>query len=341
MTTLVPFDPLEAEPVLWASFHAVRRALAAEDAPERAVPEDQAVEKRMKLDRDPQWSSRWWLAFDDGTPAGRLQVATRCSEDAGRYAGRVFVWGGVAPQLRRRAIGTIMARHLHALMLGENHDAAAFPVSWLDAGAPFFAFLGARLAYEEVDNRLSLDDVDWPAATGLVEAIPRALRWEEHGGRVPLDRLRTLAPQMNRLLAHVPRENLDLPSPLFEVASYEAMYRRMDATAGAHLLMMLFDGEQLVASCETTVDAVNPALAMQLFTGVAPAWRGRGLAGAVKARTLQLLRAREPAVGAVHTKNAASNGPMLRVNRRLGFRVHRRSGVYEVSRDRLASRLNP
>jgi GNAT superfamily N-acetyltransferase len=340
MITLRSFDPRNAGAADWAAFHAVRRVLFVEDAPERRIPGDEHVEKHHRLDADPQWQSRWWLAFEGDLPVGRLQVATRHGEDPGRYAGRVFVFGGVVPSHRRQGIATRMARHLLALMRDENHLRAVFPLSSVALGGPFLERLGAQLLYREVDNRLLLAHSDPAAFAAHVDAVPSHLRWEEHVGRVPLDRLRALALQINRLLADVPREDLDHPPPLFEVASYEALYRRMEELGGAHLLVMLFAADELVAVCESAVHATSPALAVQRFTGVARHWRGHGLGLAVKARTLQLVRERHPAVTEVHTSNAATNAPMLRVNAQLGFRAHRESGVFEVEREELERSLS-
>lgn len=339
MITLAPFDARNATGSDWAAFHGVRRALFAEDAPEIPVPSDAATEAQLRLDADPQWSSRRWLAYDEGVPVGRLQVALRGGDDPARYAGRVFVVGGVMPERRRRGVGTAMARHLLALMQQEKHSLAGFPLSALEAGAPFLARLGGTLAHREVDNRLLLPGVDRAGLADHIRRVPQGLRWEEHRGRVPLQRLHSLAPQMSALLADVPMGELSLPPPLFEVASYEAMYRRMDELGGTHVFVLLCDGEQVAAVCDAGVNAAAPSIAMHNFTGVARPWRSRGLALAVKARTLQLLLDDAPEVITVQTRNAAINAAMLRVNAHLGFRVHRESGVFEVRREQLERSL--
>jgi GNAT superfamily N-acetyltransferase len=53
------------------------------------------------------------------------------------------------------------------------------------------------------------------------------------------------------------------------------------------------------------------------ITGVLPAWRGRGVATALKALTIRLARAR--GVKILRTNNDAENAPMLAVNRKLGY----------------------
>jgi GNAT superfamily N-acetyltransferase len=332
------FDPHNASRDQWDAFHRVRRVLFAEDAPERPIPDDATIEARYRI-VDPHWCSRWLLAFEGEVPVGRMQVATRGGEDPSRYAGRVFVFGGVSPDRRRKGVGMALARQLLALMRDEMHAVAAFPVSSVDLGRPFLDQLGAQLVYQELDNRLSLAGVEWAAVAMHIDKVPSRLRWEEHLGRVPLQRLQQLAPQMNALLADVPREGLSFPPPLFELASYQALYRRMDEFGGAHFMVMLLDGEELVAVCESAIHSTSLDVATQNFTGVSRSWRGRGLGRAVKARTLQFLRDHRPEVRSVQTKNAATNAPMLRVNAKLGFSVHRESGVFEASLETLERTL--
>ena len=54
------------------------------------------------------------------------------------------------------------------------------------------------------------------------------------------------------------------------------------------------------------------------LTGVVAAYRGRGIAQALKVRALQ--RAREYGATLIRTNNNARNAPMLAINRKLGYR---------------------
>lgn len=55
------------------------------------------------------------------------------------------------------------------------------------------------------------------------------------------------------------------------------------------------------------------------WTGVAPAARGRGIAGALKLQTL--LQAIEVGVGRVRTENDEENAPILHINEQMGYRA--------------------
>ena len=60
-------------------------------------------------------------------------------------------------------------------------------------------------------------------------------------------------------------------------------------------------------------------VAWQWQTIVLPEHRGHRLGMLVKVANLDHLRAHEPAVTVIHTGNADSNAPMLRVNVAMGF----------------------
>jgi GNAT superfamily N-acetyltransferase len=64
-------------------------------------------------------------------------------------------------------------------------------------------------------------------------------------------------------------------------------------------------------------------VAHQQYTGVDPQWHRRGVAGRLKTRSRELLRAEQPDVDYVITENAADNTAIRRLNVSMGFRVYR------------------
>ena len=74
----------------------------------------------------------------------------------------------------------------------------------------------------------------------------------------------------------------------------------------------------------------------QQLTAVARPWRGKGLAEGVKAAMLDLIRALHLEVRTIIATNAEVNAPILSINQRLGFVVHRRDGTYQIGREMLA-----
>ena len=66
-------------------------------------------------------------------------------------------------------------------------------------------------------------------------------------------------------------------------------------------------------------------LIYQELTGVPKKYRSTGKGKWLKAIMLQEVRKRWPTVTSVVTGNATTNAPMLSINERLGFKVHRES----------------
>ncbi|HEY1229921.1 MAG TPA: N-acetyltransferase, partial [Ramlibacter sp.] len=162
---------------------------------------------------------------------------------------------------------------------------------------------------------------------------------EVHAGRVPMDRLRAIAPAIDALLADVPQGVSDQPPLAYEPDAYTDVYRQMDARGGLHLFVVLHAGEQVAAVSEATWYGDASQAANQQFTGVARAFRGRGVGLAIKSRMLQLVRDKVPDARDVFTNNAVDNTPMLRINARLGFQGVRQSAVFQLRRDALARQL--
>lgn len=84
--------------------------------------------------------------------------------------------------------------------------------------------------------------------------------------------------------------------------------------------------------CEGWWDARSPDHVSQYLTAVARPWRGRGLAKALKARMMRLVRKQQHGVAMMSTYNVVSNAPMLSINTRLGFIRHKEIGTYQIRR---------
>lgn len=333
------FEPASATAEDWRAFHAFRRERFAEDHPGRPVAPDEGAERDLRT-ADPMWQTRSVVAVSQDRVVGRLQLWWRRegSPDHEQYAGYLMSGGGVLRDFRRRGIATALARQLLAFMQDQGSRIVSFRVPNPDGGAGFLARIGARETYRDVDNRLRLADAPW-ADIELWARAPEGMRWEVHAGRVPMDRLRALAPAIDAMLADVPRGESDHPPIAFEADGYEDVYLRMDARQGMHFLVVLHAGDQAAAVCEATWFGDAPEGANQLFTGVTRAFRGQGLGLAVKSRMLQLLRDQARGAQSVQTNNSVDNAAMLRINEHLGFQPLRQSAVFQLRREDLAQRL--
>ncbi|WP_424950206.1 GNAT family N-acetyltransferase [Deinococcus sp.] len=91
------------------------------------------------------------------------------------------------------------------------------------------------------------------------------------------------------------------------------------------MLLAVSAGGEWLAFCQGT--RISTGIYNE-FTGVIPAARGQGLARALKLELIR--RAQAAGLGVMRTNNHAANGPMLSVNRRLGFEAL--AGRWELRR---------
>lgn len=77
-------------------------------------------------------------------------------------------------------------------------------------------------------------------------------------------------------------------------------------------------GEEVVGYAKFSLTAAQPECAHHDMTGVKRAWRGRGIAGALKRR--QIVWAKEHGYRRLVTQNEMRNEPIRRLNQRLGYR---------------------
>ncbi len=78
----------------------------------------------------------------------------------------------------------------------------------------------------------------------------------------------------------------------------------------------------------------------QGFTGVRADARGRGLGKWLKAAMLLHVREIYPGLQTVVTGNASSNGPMLAINKKMGFKEHRAGNEYQITLERLREAIS-
>jgi GNAT superfamily N-acetyltransferase len=337
--TVNPFDPHVVSASEWAAFHRMRALLAADTAPGEPMPSNADFEHDARRER-PLFETRRFVAWAGDEAVGVLGIAFR-RQGTPNYADHApfcYVWGGVVPAWRRRGVARALLRPLLVFLRDRDKTTVTIDTQ-LPSGHAFLTAIGAVEKHRMVQNRLPFARLDWVELARWEAATPPELIWEVHAGAVPLNRLAALLPRFTALFRDVPMGSLDIPTVRYELPGYEAYYAENREHGGDHLLVLLLAGDEVAGMTEASWDARYPDRVNQWLTAVAPAWRGRGLAKAVKARMLRLVRERRPEVTMMTTENAEMNAPILAINAWLGFAEHRRKGTYQLSRATLEAGL--
>ncbi len=308
----------------FTAYHAIRDAAEAYERPWYAQRTVEELRTEMR-DEDPGERTVGVVAVDQGEVVG-AGVAFLPTSDNLHLA---FVTPWVAPDRRRRGIGTKVLDHLVALAAGDQRTELV-----METGYPFehredhayrkFAEAnGFRLANTEVRRLLELP-VDLRLLDSLAaEAAPHhaGYRIESFAGPVPDDLLPSLCDARNRLATDAPMGDLlveaeaETPEMRRErETTWRAMGREMVTTVA-----IAADGVVVAYNDLMLMAGGNPYVS-QWGTLVVASHRGQRLGMAVKVAGLRRLQQiAGPDRTHVQTCNAEQNAEMVRINERVGF----------------------
>ena len=265
------------------------------------------------------------LAWEDETYPGAatrlLAEAPTGSAIGAASTGRVYIypeayeraWIGVwvVPEWRRRGVGTALLRAAGDAERGAGKT--GFELELSEAHAAGHAFLAAH-GFVEVDRSMAV-------ALELAGLEPPAV------DPPPGIRLVTLAERPD-LLAGVHRVAVeafpDIPSadePLYAGTLEEYIARDVDRPGiRRDAFQVAIDGSdgEAVGFASLMFAPGSSLIAWHDMTAVRPAWRGRGIASALKRATIAWALAN--GVETLETGNDESNAPMRAVNAALGYR---------------------
>lgn len=216
----------------------------------------------------------------------------------------------VAPEHRRRGLG----RALLDRAVSRAREIGLRTVSSIhgdEAGAGFAAAVGAQTGKTNVRSALTMP----PNTVAVTADGYHARSWI---GAAPEELIDSYV-AARHAINDAPSDEGDATEVFTRerIRDHERTVRRR----GRQLrITVAVDGAGAVAGFnELIVDPDPGSVASTEDTAVLPAHRGRGVATLVKVEALRLLAADRPDITQVTTTNAATNGPMLAVNRRLGF----------------------
>jgi len=219
-----------------------------------------------------------------------------------------FVMLAVLPDHRRRGVGTALYREVSAWLTERGVYQIDVPVHEDDEEAIAFA---ERRGFQEVERNgrmiLDLTAIDPPAIDP--PAGVEIVSWAEEP-----DLAYGIYEVACEASPDIPGSEDELMEPFSDWLAHE-MQGSGDLPEATFLA--LASGE-VVGYAKFSLTAAQPTTANHDMTGVKRAWRGRGIAGALK--RAQIAWAKEQGYERLATQNEMRNEPIRRLNARLGYR---------------------
>lgn len=123
--------------------------------------------------------------------------------------------------------------------------------------------------------------------------------------------------------------------------SYRKSMQRSRTLGDRFLISITFESTGQISGLTTiTVRKESPTIIYQGMTGVKRKFCGRGLGKWLKADMLLKISKRYPEVTYISTGNANNNAPMLSINNRLGFKMHKHVRAYKFNLEDLINQFN-
>ena len=223
-------------------------------------------------------------------------------------ADRVFTLVTVLPEHRRRGVGSALYKAVSGWAVGRGLRELEVPV--LDNDSESLAFGEARGFVEErreLGVVLHLSEIDPPPVEPPdgVQIVTWAQRPELARG---------LYEVACEALPDIPGSEQDAVEPFEDWLAHEMQGSgdRPDAT------FVAVAGDEVIGYAKFSLTAAQPTTAHHDLSGVKRAWRGQGVARALKAA--QINWALDNGYRELHTRNEQRNEPIRRLNAQFGYR---------------------
>ena len=247
----------------------------------------------------------WLLATDDGRDVGTAIGIGGWHAPEGVARGEVRVVGGA----RGRGVGSSLLGELSSWARGLGYAELIGPVKEVDTGSLGWA---GRRGFVEVGRNSTLV-LDLTAIEAPAVVAPEGIAITSWADRP--DVVRGMYEVASEAYPDIPGEE-DAEMEPFEAWLSMDMQGAGDRPEATFVALA---GAEVVAYAKLSLSRARPTVAIHDITGVKRAWRGRGIAGALKAA--EIAWAKENGYVRLETQNEERNEPIRRLNQRHGYVV--------------------
>jgi GNAT superfamily N-acetyltransferase len=329
----------------WRIFHEYRRKRHEETDPDDPLVSDDIAERTYIIKvNHPMFKIHPFKVIDINNPNSLIGIyyygiirESNPSYDDNKHIGRFHI--ELLPEYRQKGIGTMILKEL--VKEAEKKQLVILITDvFEDSGKVFLKSIGAKNALANVENRLYLKETPWKLVNEWNNIGAKIDSQIEFFFTVPEDIIEDYAKIFTEVENQAPIDDLEFKGMIF---SKELLREREENEKKKGNIMLTAitkeDNGDISGLTEVTYNPHKSTLIYQSLTGVKDKYRGKGLGKWLKAAMLLRIREDFPEVKIVITGNANSNAPMLSINDRLGFKVHKERMSSQISTEEVQKYL--
>ncbi len=341
-----PFNPLTCSRDEWTLFHEFRKIRHERINPDDPYTEDSMMEKSLMAQaQHPEFELELTSLIDRSTNkhVGQMMCGV-FRETSASYEGNKHIMQFdtmLLSEYRRKGIGTNMLKRILAFAQ-EKDKLVLIANSEEEDGKAFLNAIGAQIAQTGAENRLKLDDIDWEMVNEWMTQGPKRSPGSDMKlfFSIPDDIIDEYAKVFTETLNQQPMGDLDINDIIFTPESIREDEKQQSSLGRTKLTYLTIESDGKISGLtEMLYRTDRKTMVTQLLTGVKQEYRGRGLGKWLKAAMLLKTKDDYPEAKIITTDNASENKPMISINDRLGFKLHKESISAQLKREDLAKYL--
>lgn len=326
-------------------YHAFRRKMSEEEYPGDPILDDEKEEVWMdSVYEDFEVFPYYVTKRDNPNEMIAILRARYVSEGTPSYPGNEHIMRTllyVLKNYRRQGIGRELLKIVTKLAQEHGKPLIMTGTSQED-GRKALKKIGAKEALTQRDNRTNMDDIDWK----MVKT------WDEEGSKrspesklefytkIPDEILEDYCKVYTEVLNQAPIDELDRGDIIITPEKWKKDEQRALETGMTWITAMIREKNgDISGMTDVYYEPDHAHLLYQALTGVQEKYRGSGKGKWLKAAMLLKLREEYPDIKIITTGNATSNEPMLAINERLGFKMHKEHYSCQIETEKVDAYL--
>lgn len=343
---LIPFHSKESSDEDWDDIIRMQIISFQENNPNDPLPPKELLQKQLSmLEENPFFTPEIYiLRKADETTVGQLIMAFPRPENPEyedqKHMGLAIPF--ILPDHRRQGFGRFLLEKATNVFRERGLTLIQGDTS-SDAGRAFAENFGATVAIETRINRLYCKDIDWDLIEGWCDECSKGnpnVKIEMFEGLPDEADIESFAHLMTEVANQQPFEELEGVEMAITPEKMRKIHEQEQERGDIHITRITREADGAISGVtEIIYNPQRPHLIRQDLTGVQENYRGRGLGKWLKADMLLYIREQYSDVEYIDTGNATSNAPMLSINERMGFKLHRHNTFYKLQIEEVMKQL--